>query len=86
MSVYDNKAIDTRLAAIEGHIKGVRQMIADGKSCEEIILQLSAIEGSVTKLAKIMLKNHLNHCVKEGIEKGEGDILDRFNNILDKYI
>ena len=86
MAAYDNKSIDTRLASIEGHIKGIRQMVADGKPCEEVLLQLSAVEGSVTKLAKMMLKNHLNHCVKDGVEHGEADVLERFANLLDKYI
>lgn len=86
MAYCFDKSIDTRLAAIEGHVKGVRQMVKDGKSCEEIILQLSAIEGSVNKLAKIIIKDHLNHCVKESIENGESDILERFNTVLEKYL
>lgn len=86
MAYCFDKSIDTRLAAIEGHVKGVRQMVKDEKSCEEIILQLSAIEGSVNKLAKIIIKDHLNHCVKESIENGENDILERFNTVLEKYL
>ena len=86
MAAYDNKSIDTRLASIEGHIKGIRQMVADGKPCEDVLLQLSAVEGSVTKLAKMMLKNHLNHCVKDGVEQGDADVLERFTNLFDKYI
>ena len=38
------------------------------------------------KLGKIILKEHLNHCVKEGIERGDVDILTRFNTVLDKYL
>lgn len=79
-------SVDNRLAAIEGHIRGIRRMIREQKGCEDIILQLSAVEGSVNKLAKQLLKNHLNNCVKESIEKGEADILERFNTVLDKYI
>ena len=50
------------------------------------MLQISAIEGSLNKLGKIILKEHLNLCVKEGIENGDTDILDRFNTVLDKYL
>ena len=80
MSVHFDKSIDNRLAAIEGHVRAVRQMMAEDKSCEDILLQISAIEG------KIILKEHLNLCVKEGIENGDTDILDRFNTVLDKYL
>ena len=86
MSIHYDKSIDNRLAAIEGHMRAVRQMLTEDKECEEILLQISAIEGSLSKLGKIILKEHLNHCVKEGIERGDVDILTRFNTVLDKYL
>ena len=86
MSVHFDKAIDNRLAGIEGHVRAVRQMLAEEKECEDILLQISAIEGSLSKLGKIILKEHLNHCVKEGIEQGNTDVLVRFNAVLDKYL
>ncbi|MCI8934373.1 MAG: metal-sensing transcriptional repressor [Clostridiaceae bacterium] len=86
MSIHYDKSIDNRLAAIEGHVRAVRQMLTEDKECEEILLQISAIEGSLSKLGKIILKEHLNHCVKEGIERGDVDILTRFNTVLDKYL
>lgn len=86
MSIHFDKSIDNRLAAIEGHVRAVRQMLSEEKECEDILLQISAIEGSLNKLGKIILKEHLNHCVKEGIERGDTDILDRFNTVLDKYL
>lgn len=81
-----DKDIDNRLAAIEGHVKGIRQMLKDEKECDDIILQVYAVEKSINKVARIMIKSHLNVCVKESIEKGEYDILDKFNSVLEKYI
>lgn len=86
MAIHFTKAIDNRLAGIEGHVRAVRQMLAEDKECEEILLQISAIEGSINKLGKLILKEHLNHCVKEGIENGDKDVLIKFNTVLDKYI
>ena len=80
------KDLTTRLSSVEGHIKAIKTMLGEGKSCEQILLQLSAVESAVNKVGKIMLKNHLNTCVKESIKNGDSDILDKFNNILDKYI
>ncbi|HIW55984.1 MAG TPA: metal-sensitive transcriptional regulator [Firmicutes bacterium] len=82
----NKKDIDNRLATIEGHIRGVRQMLAEGKSCEEILLQLYAISGSLRKLSKKVLYDHLNNCVKDSIQKGETDVLESFADILEKYI
>ena len=77
---------DRRLATIEGHVKALRKMVAEDRTCEEVLTQLSAVEASINSLGKIILKNHLNHCVKEGIEQGNADILSNFNKVLDKYL
>ncbi len=86
MTNEQKKDFTKRLSIIDGHINGIKNMIAEDKGCEAVLLQLSAVESSINKLGKLMLKNHLNTCVKEGIKKGDVDILDRFNGILDKYI
>ena len=80
------KDIDNRLATIEGHIKGIRQMIADGKECEDVLLQLHAIGGALKKVSKKIINDHLNSCVKESIENGDAETLKSFAAILEKYI
>lgn len=79
------KTIDTRLATIEGHIRGVRQMVAEDKDCADILLQLSAIESSVKKISKQILQNHIEYCVKESVAKGDLSGLDRLKEVLDRY-
>lgn len=78
--------IDNRLATIEGHIKGIRQMVNDGKSCDEILLQLTAIRGSIDKLSKKILIEHANTCVKTAIELQDMEEYDHFVQVLEKYI
>lgn len=80
------KDISNRLSSIEGHIKGIKTMLDEDKTCEEILLQVSAVESAINKVGKLILKNHLNTCVKESIKNGKEDILDRFNSILEKYL
>ena len=86
MSSHYDKALVTRLASIQGQVGAIRRMLLEGRDCEDLLLQLSAVESSINKIAKTILKDHLNKCVKESIEQGETDILDHFNSILDKYI
>ncbi len=63
MALCNKKRADNRLASIEGHVKAIRKMIEDDSTCEDVILQLSAVESAVNKLAKTILKEHLNHCL-----------------------
>ena len=77
---------DQRLAAVEGHVKAIRKMVADKRDCEEILTQLSAVESAINRIGKLYLKHHLNHCVKEGIKNGDADIFDKFSKVLEKYL
>ncbi|MBQ1250766.1 MAG: metal-sensing transcriptional repressor [Clostridia bacterium] len=81
-----SKALDTRLATVEGSIAAIRRMMADGRPCEELLLQLKAAESSINKISKLILKDHFEHCVKEGIENGDEHAIESFSNILDKYM
>lgn len=80
------KDLDNRLAAVEGHIAAIRRMLAEGRDCDELLLQLKAAESSISKVSKIILQDHLSHCVKESLEQGDTSALDQFNKVLDKYI
>ncbi len=86
MNSMCSKEIKNRLASIEGHIKGVRLMVEEDKPCEDILLQLSAVESAINRAGKLLLKNHLEHCVREGVANGDYGVLERFSNILDKYV
>lgn len=80
-----DKDMDTRLASIEGHIRGIRQMVKDEKDCTEILIQLSAVEAAIKKASKFLLKNHIEHCVRDGVENGDMSVLDRLEEALDTY-
>ena len=81
-----SKDLDNRLAAVEGHIGAIRRMLAEGRDCEELLLQLKAAESSISKVSKLILQDHLNHCVRESLEQGDTTALDQLTAILDKYI
>lgn len=80
-----DKKLDTRLASIEGHIRGIRQMVADRKDCSDILLQLSAVEAAIKKASKEVLRNHIEHCVKDSLAAGDMSVIDRLNDVLDSY-
>ncbi len=86
MTKENKKSATNRVATVMGHLNGIKTMIEEDKSCEEILIQLSAVESSINKLGKFILKNHLNTCVKDAIKNGEEDIIDRFNTVLEKFL
>lgn len=83
---HNSKEIDNRLATMEGHLRGIRQMVTDGKSCDEVLLQLTALKGSIDNLSKKLLIEHAKICVRYAIENDDLSEYDEFITILSKYI
>ncbi|MSQ42013.1 MAG: metal-sensing transcriptional repressor [Dehalococcoidia bacterium] len=65
-----------RLAYIEGHLAGVRRMIEQDTYCVDVLKQTFAVRRAIEKLEGKLLAGHLHHCVVEGIERGDGRVLD----------
>jgi DNA-binding FrmR family transcriptional regulator len=57
----------SRLSKIEGHIRGVIGMVETEKSCDEILLQFSAIQAAIKKAGQIILVDHFEHCILDRI-------------------
>ena len=66
-----------RLSRIEGHIRAVKDMIAQGKCCDDLIIQTAAVRAAVTQVIVELLRDHLKACVTTCMEGGEEEILDR---------
>ena len=52
-----------RLAKIEGHVRGIKQMASENKPCSDILLQIGAVQSALHRVAVIVLEDHLEHCI-----------------------
>ncbi len=75
MEQQDRAEVIKRLKTIRGHIQGVEKMIDDGKNCDEIMQQITAIKSSVEKVGWLIIRDHAADCLmsepvtKEGVNK-----------------
>lgn len=76
------------LKTCKGQIDGTLKMIEDGRYCIDIVNQILAAEALLQKANKLILKGHLEHCVKDAItnEQGVNEKLEEIKNLLDKFI
>lgn len=81
----EKKKILNRLNRIEGQIKGVKKMIEEDRYCNEVLIQLSAIENSVKSVSNYVLENHLYRCVAKDLEKGNLEIIDELTILFKKF-
>ena len=69
----DKQDIVKRLNYIEGHLGGIRKMVEEDKYCVDILRQTYAVRKAIEKMEAIILENHLQMCVPEGINSGNAD-------------
>ena len=78
------KAVVNRLARAIGHLESVKHMVEDGRDCTEVLVQLAAVRSALNSTAKIILKDHIEHCIA-GVDSGD-HALEELNEAIDKFI
>ena len=63
----NTKYVQNRLARASGHLQHVRAMVDSGEDCSDVLMQLSAVIGALQSIAKVILKDHLDHCVHNAV-------------------
>ena len=53
-----------RLRRIEGQVQGIQRMVEEDKYCVDILLQLTAVQGAVEQVQKLLLGQHLETCAR----------------------
>ncbi|MFE5318443.1 metal-sensing transcriptional repressor [Paenibacillus sp. NPDC056579] len=81
------KSVVNRLARIEGHVRSVKDMAANGRECGDLLIQIAAIRSALDNCGKLILKDHLEGCVIEAAKSGtEQEVMKQLNEALDKFI
>lgn len=75
--------LQDRLSRIEGHVRGVKGMLAEHRDCESLLLQMAAIKAAVNQVTIKLLEGHMATCVAESVNKGRGqEALERLKGAL----
>lgn len=81
-----SKQIINRMARIIGHAEAVKRMLEEGKECSEILIQIAAVKSALNNTGKLILQDHINHCILEAIENNDNEPLEKLNTAIDKFI
>jgi DNA-binding FrmR family transcriptional regulator len=75
-----------RLNRIEGQVQGVQRMVEEEKYCVDILLQISAVQGALEQVRKILLGRHIESCVAEAMASGRaGDRQKKIEELLEVF-
>lgn len=81
----EKQLINNRLNRIAGQIKGIKNMIDGDAYCNDVLIQLSAVENSVKSLSNHILENHLYSCVTKDLENGKLDTIDELISLFKRF-
>ena len=82
----NSKAVSNRLSRAIGHLESIRRMVEDGRDCTEVLVQLSAVKSAVNNAGKVILQDHIEHCIVDAVESGDKEALDELNKAIDRFI
>lgn len=82
----DTKKILDRMSRAIGHMESIKRMIEEGRDCSEVLIQLSAVRSAINNIGKIVLQDHISHCVVDAVETGDKKVLEDLNNAVDKFL
>ena len=69
-----------RLKTARGHLDGIIRMVEDDSYCPDVMKQLSAVQGSLERASRLVLRNHLETCVAAAMQAG------RIEEIVDELM
>lgn len=83
---HNSKAVINRLSRAIGHLEAVKRMVEEDRDCSEVLIQISAVRSAINNIGKIILEDHIEHCVVEAVENNNKEVLDKLNEAIDKFI
>jgi DNA-binding FrmR family transcriptional regulator len=73
-----------RLRRIEGQVRGLGRMIEEQRYCADILVQIASVQEALRGVGKLLMKNHLEHCVTDALRSGDRLDAERaYTEVLD---
>lgn len=80
------RAVVNRLARAIGHLERVKAMVEEGRDCSEVLIQLAAVRSALNNTGKVILKDHLEHCVVDALESHDKAAIDELNRAIEQFV
>uniref|UniRef100_UPI0040560B0B metal-sensing transcriptional repressor n=1 Tax=Acetatifactor sp. TaxID=1872090 RepID=UPI0040560B0B len=78
------KQLKNRLNRIIGQLNGIGKMLDENRYCGDILTQVAAVESALQSFGYVILKEHLETCVVEEVQKGNEEIMDEALELIKK--
>ena len=69
----DKPDLMARLRRVEGQVRGLQRMVDEDRYCIDILTQVNSIKAAIDRVALLLLRDHVEHCVTDAVRKGQGE-------------
>ena len=80
------KSVLNRLSRAIGHMESIKRMVEEGRDCTEVLIQLSAVKSAINNTGKIILQDHIEHCIVDAVEHGDKDAIKELERAIDRCV
>ena len=82
---HDRRIIN-RLSRAIGHLEKVRDMVEKGEDCSQVLIQLAAVRSALGSTGKVILEEHISHCIVHAVESGDMHEVEELNKAISQFI
>ena len=79
------KDVQRRLNRVMGQLGGVKTMIEENRYCGDVLTQLAAAEKAIRKVSELVLREHLETCVADGLRRDDESVIDEVMVLLRQF-
>lgn len=80
------KSVLNRIARAAGHLEYVRRMVEEGQDCTDVLMQLAAVRSALNNTAKIILKDHIEHCIVDAVASNDEEAIKDLNKAIERFM
>ena len=80
------RAVLNRMSRLIGHLEATKKMVEDGRDCSEVLIQLSAVDSALRGVGRLILKDHISHCIVHAVEEHDEDAIQKLNPAIDQFL
>ena len=81
----EKKTIISRINRIVGQMNGIKDMISNDRYCDDVLIQLSAVDKSIKSLANLILDKHMHSCLIENIKNDNYEVIDEIVDLFKRF-
>lgn len=81
-----SKQVINRLSRAIGHMESIKKMAEEGRECSELLTQISAVISALNGASKVILEDHINHCVVEAAKVDDKKVINDLIEAINQYV